>query len=31
MNLYRMDSDGGNIVQLTYSSADDAAPSVIFK
>jgi len=29
MNLYRMNSDGTNIVQLTFSPADDAAPSVI--
>jgi Tol biopolymer transport system component len=28
MNLYRMNSDGTNIVQLTFNPADDAAPSV---
>jgi TolB protein len=31
MNLYRMNSDGSGVVQLTFNPAHDAAPSVIFK
>jgi Tol biopolymer transport system component len=31
MNLYRMNSDGSDVVQLTFNPAHDAAPSVIFK
>jgi hypothetical protein len=31
MNLYRMNSDGSGVVQLTFNPAHDAAPSVIIK